>query len=151
MINDFKEIITKNSQETFDFGKEFSQKIRGGGLLCLEGELGAGKTTFTQGLLAGLGVKETVNSPTFLVMKQYLLENKDRTIKKIYHIDAYRIDGREMLDLGWEELIADGENILIVEWPEKIREIIPTDFWQIDFAHLEGDRRKIRFKKYEKK
>lgn len=151
MADDLREVINKNAQETFDLGREFAKRIKGGDLLCLEGELGAGKTTFTQGLLAGLGVKETVNSPTFLVMKQYLLENKDRTIKKIYHIDAYRIDGREMLDLGWEELIADGENILIVEWPEKIREIIPTDFWQIDFAHLEGDRRKIRFKKYEKK
>jgi len=151
MADDLREVINKNAQETFDLGREFAKRIKGGDLLCLEGELGAGKTTFTQGLLAGLGVKETVNSPTFLVMKQYLLENKDRTIKKIYHIDAYRIDGREMLDLGWEELIADGENILIVEWPEKIREIIPTDFWQIDFAHLEGDRRKIRLKKYEKK
>ena len=151
MADDLREVINKNAQETFDLGREFAKRIKGGDLLCLEGELGAGKTTFTQGLLAGLGVKETVNSPTFLVMKQYLLENKDGMIKKIYHIDAYRIDGREMLDLGWEELIADGENILIVEWPEKIREIIPTDFWQIDFAHLEGDRRKIRLKKYEKK
>lgn len=90
MADDLREVINKNAQETFDLGREFAKRIKGGDLLCLEGELGAGKTTFTQGLLAGLGVKETVNSPTFLVMKQYLLENKDGTIKKIYHIEACR-------------------------------------------------------------
>ncbi|MEF3691822.1 MAG: tRNA (adenosine(37)-N6)-threonylcarbamoyltransferase complex ATPase subunit type 1 TsaE [Candidatus Moraniibacteriota bacterium] len=148
MSKDLKEIITNNSRETFDCGKDFARKLKGGELLCLEGELGAGKTTFAQGLLAGLGVKETVNSPTFLVMKQYLLENNKGSIKKIYHIDAYRINGREMSDLGWEELLADKDNLLIVEWPEKIREIIPADFWQIDFEHLEGEQRKISFKKY---
>ncbi len=95
-------------------------------VLTLSGDLGAGKTTFVQGVASVLGVEEPVTSPTFVIMKIYDLINQP--FKRLVHMDAYRLKGKEHLRvLGWEALCADPENLICIEWPEKIEGAIPAD------------------------
>jgi tRNA threonylcarbamoyladenosine biosynthesis protein TsaE len=98
---------------------------RGACIICLSGDLGAGKTTFTQGLLKGLKVKGPYTSPTFVIMKHYK--------NNIYHFDAYRVAANDILNLGWEEIIGDKKNIVIVEWADRIKKIIPKNSLWIKF------------------
>lgn len=156
---DMQTIITKNSKETQELGAELAKKMRGGEVICLSGELGAGKTTFTQGFLKELGAKGPYTSPTFLIMKQYKLgtrnakrvtqnaEHKMRStihvVRYAYHVDAYRVDEKDVLNLGWEEIIADKKNVVIVEWAERIEKIIPKKAIQIKFEWVNEDERRI--------
>ncbi|HDO23848.1 MAG TPA: tRNA (adenosine(37)-N6)-threonylcarbamoyltransferase complex ATPase subunit type 1 TsaE, partial [bacterium] len=89
-----------------------------------------------------LGIKEKITSPTFVIQKNYKLRSKNR--KFLIHIDTYRIkDPKEILDLGWKELIKDPKNIILVEWAEKIKKILPKKYIQINFEHLGENKRKI--------
>jgi tRNA threonylcarbamoyladenosine biosynthesis protein TsaE len=108
-------------------------------IICLSGNLGSGKTTFTQGLLKGLKVKGPYTSPTFVIMKKY----KDN----IYHFDAYRVSAIDILNLGWNEIISDFKNIIIVEWAERVKKIIPKNALWIKFKWVNEDKRKIIFEK----
>lgn len=95
-------------------------------VLPFSGELGAGKTTFVQGIARALGVEERVTSPTFVILKIYNLH--DRPFKHLVHMDAYRLKGKEHLRvLGWDALCADPGNLICIEWPEKIAGAIPAD------------------------
>ena len=103
-------------------------------IFALRGDLGSGKTTFTQGFLRGLGIKERVNSPTFVLMKRFKLRNKK--FKSVYHLDCYRIKkSQELLDLGMKEIFDDPENIVFIEWPELIKEILPKNAKKIVFKY----------------
>jgi len=159
-------ITTKNSKETRDLGKMLAQEIKNGQVVCLSGELGSGKTTFTQGFLQGLKIKGPYTSPTFVIMKHYKPKTQNpkpktqsstpKNLKKlratgyellgIYHIDAYRINAKDILNLGWEEIIADSNNIIIVEWAERIKKIIPQNSLWICMEWLNEKERKIIFK-----
>jgi len=137
-----REFITEQAKETQKLGQLLAgeilrTKFTQAAVICLSGELGAGKTTFTQGLLKGLKVKGPYTSPTFVIMKQYK--------KNIYHLDAYRVTAEDILNLGWEELIADKNNILIVEWADRIKKIIPRNSIWIKFGWLDENKRKISF------
>ncbi len=151
-------IITKNAKETQELGKKLAGQMKGGEVICLSGELGAGKTTFTQGFLEALGAKGPYTSPTFLIMKQYKLgaQNVERgtqntkretrstihVLRYVYHIDAYRVSEKDVANLGWEEIIADKKNVVIVEWAERIKNIIPKNALQVKFEWVsEGERR----------
>lgn len=134
-------IITKNSRETQELGKKLAGKMQGGEVVCLSGELGSGKTTFTQGFLKELGAKGPYTSPTFLIMKEYKL--KDKTI---YHIDAYRVGEKDILNLGWEEIIADKKNVVIVEWAERIKNIVPKNALWVKFEWINENERRINLK-----
>jgi tRNA threonylcarbamoyladenosine biosynthesis protein TsaE len=92
-----KKIITKSEKETFELGKNFSEKLKGGEVIGLIGELGAGKTVFTKGLGKGLKIKEVISSPTFVLMKIYKTKNKN--IKSLIHIDAYRLQSEKDLEI----------------------------------------------------
>ncbi len=110
-------------------------------VLALSGDLGAGKTTFSQGVAAALGVSETVSSPTFVIEKVYVLEGG--SFERLVHIDAYRIKAvREMEVLAWAELMNDPKSLVVIEWPEKIAELIPDDAIRISFD-IAGDERII--------
>ena len=112
-------------------------------VIALHGELGSGKTTFVQGFARHYGVKDTVNSPTFLIMKKYPLTGAHRG-GSLYHFDLYRLGGEEeLLDLGWEELLGEAQSIILVEWPEKAGGILPAE--RIDvFLHAgAGDERHL--------
>lgn len=103
-------------------------------VLALKGELGAGKTSFVQGLAKGLGVKENVLSPTFLIVKSYNLQTKN--YKLFYHIDCYRLEKpKELLDLGWKDIIENPKNIVAVEWAERVKSILSKDTLWISFFH----------------
>src|SRR4030042_6073968 len=85
------EIITKSEKQTFNFAKKFAKTLKGGEVIGLVGDLGAGKTIFAKGLASGLGVKQTVNSPTFVIMKIYKIRGTKSGIRNLIHVDAYRI------------------------------------------------------------
>lgn len=113
-------------------------------ILALHGDLGAGKTTFTQSLAKELGVTEHVTSPTFVIMKGYELEGQK--YKNLFHIDAYRIeDVDEMRPLGFTALLAQKDTIVCIEWAENISELLPENTLHMNIE-IEGEGRKIEFK-----
>jgi tRNA threonylcarbamoyladenosine biosynthesis protein TsaE len=131
------EFVTTDFKQTQKLGELLSRELRGGEVVCLSGDLGAGKTTFTQGLLKGLGAKGPYTSPTFVIMKKYG--------EHIFHIDAYRVGADDILNLGWKEIIADKNNIVIIEWAERVSDIIPKDSLWVNFEWKGEKERKIMF------
>jgi len=111
---------TLNSpKETFAYGKKLAAKLKGGDILLLSGELGAGKTSLVKGLAVGLGVKNEITSPTFAIMNVYKI--KKLKIKNFVHIDTYRLkDEKELLEIGVEDYLGRLDTICAIEWPEKI-------------------------------
>lgn len=109
-------------------------------VVTLSGDLGAGKTTFAKGVARALGITEHVTSPTFVIMKIYDLEGQ--AFKRLVHIDAYRLKGMHHLKvLGWEELLADAGNLILIEWPEKIAGAVPQDAVRLALRYSgEGER-----------
>ena len=106
--------------------KEFVKNDGGALIVGLYGDLGSGKTAFTQVVAKCLGVKETVTSPTFVIEKIYKLDHRD--FEHLIHIDAYRLkNGDELLHLGWEEIAKNPKNIIFIEWPERVAEILPNN------------------------
>jgi len=139
-----KKYITNNTRETQKLGEEFAKEVlknmpeKGAVVFGLQGNLGGGKTTFLQGFAKGLGIKEKILSPTFVIQKRF---------GKFYHIDCYRLNKPEdILELGWKEIIEDAENIVAIEWPEKIKKFLPKKTIMVEFAYLEKNKRLINFK-----
>lgn len=115
-------------------------------VLGLYGDLGSGKTTFTQFLARAYGISDHIQSPTFLIEKKYTI-NEGSRFKNFIHIDAYRLDSaNEILNLNWQEIISNPENLIIVEWPERINDVLPEDILVIKFRHLDEDHRELETK-----
>lgn len=111
---------TNMASETFQLGMELAEHAVPGQVYCLDGDLGTGKTVFTQGFAAGLGIKEPVSSPTFTIVQVYEEGRLD-----FYHFDVYRIsDVEEMYEIGCEEYF-DGEGVCLIEWAHLIKDILP--------------------------
>lgn len=111
-------------------------------IVGLSGELGSGKTVFAQGFAKALGVKEKVTSPTFVLLKRFKFQVSG--FKNLIHIDAYRIQNtKEILDLGWHELVADKKNIILIEWVEKIKKILPPTYFLVSLGHINEKKRAI--------
>jgi tRNA threonylcarbamoyladenosine biosynthesis protein TsaE len=139
-----KTYLTSSSEETKKLGEELARKFlasyslpptpRRALVLALQGELGSGKTTFVQGFLRGLGIKKRSASPTFIIMRRFKIKNCK--LKNLYHIDAYRIrKPQELLALGAEDIFADHKNIVLVEWADDIKTILPRNCRWIRFSH----------------
>lgn len=112
-----KRFISKSEKDTINFAKKFATTLKGGEILSLEGDLGAGKTVFTKGLAQGLGIKKIIKSPTFVLMKVFAVNHK--TIENLIHIDAYRLNNfEELKDIGLEDFL-NHQNIVVVEWGGK--------------------------------
>ncbi len=134
------EILTKSAIETQELGQKLADNLTDGGLVCLYGNLGSGKTTFVQGLANGLGIKQRIVSPTFIFIRSYSLNNG----QTLYHIDLYRIESlMDARALGIEEILSDPKNIVLIEWPEKIKEILPKKRTEIFFEYIKDNERKI--------
>jgi tRNA threonylcarbamoyladenosine biosynthesis protein TsaE len=118
-----KDIISNSSKETAVLAKKFAQNLNFGDNIFLIGDLGAGKTIFTQSLLKSLGVKNIINSPSFKLINEYDISFNSKNIK-CYHFDLYRLESiEEILYLGWEEMINSTENICIIEWADRAKEL----------------------------
>lgn len=113
---------TYGPQETHDLGRKLGAQALPGQVICLEGDLGVGKTVFTQGFAEGLGIDGQVNSPTFTILQIY-----EEGRLPLYHFDVYRIgDAQEMEEIGYEEYFY-GQGVCLIEWPSRIEELIPPE------------------------
>lgn len=115
-------------------------------VIGLRGDLGAGKTTFTQIFANLVGISENVTSPTFVILKKYKLDGKVFGDKFVFfiHIDAYRLKGGfELNAIGWQGIISDPKNLVMIEWPELVTDVMPADTIFIDFKHVDENTREI--------
>lgn len=140
--------ITKDFQETQNLGISLAQAILREGLqkqavvLAMHGDLGSGKTTFLQGFAKGLGIAQVVNSPTFVIMKKFEIENAE--FKYLYHFDLYRLEDEKDLEfLAIPELVKDPKNIIAIEWPEKIVSKLNQPIINIVCQHQEDQAREL--------
>ncbi len=134
-----KTFVTHSKEETRSLGKRLSALLNEGDVILLEGDLGAGKTTFVGGVGEGLNVKEDVISPTFNIMKCYF-----RGTLPLYHIDAYRLEGQN-IEIGLDEYI-EGDGACFIEWPQFISPLIPDDKLEIVLTNKGENDRSITFK-----
>lgn len=130
------EIITHSTKETKKFASEIAKNIKPGDVLALYGDLGSGKTTFTRYLVEHLGLKNRVQSPTFVIVRKY---------EHVNHIDLYRLTSeKEVEDLGMAEMLEDKNLISIIEWPELAEKLLPKNTTKIYFEYIDENTRKIR-------
>jgi len=129
--------------EAARFVSELTPMTESATLVTLSGDLGAGKTAFTKSLARALGVAEVVNSPTFVLEKIYQLA-PSKNFKRLIHIDAYRLEqGSDLAPLGFDESMRDADNLIVLEWPEKVAVALPAPAVQISIEVLTGGARKI--------
>lgn len=139
-ISERVEITSPSPEETQNIGVQLGELARAGDLFCLEGELGSGKTCFVQGLGRGLGIRDSIHSPTFV------LANEHRGGRlPLYHLDVYRVHSAdEAIGFGLDDYLA-GDGLLVIEWAEKIREALPEERLWISFEHVGENERAISF------
>ena len=146
------EVRVAGAIEMARFAASFVEKLQpqeeSATIVALSGELGAGKTTFAQAVAKHLGVEETVNSPTFVIEKIYKLSGEGWG--QCVHIDAYRLKSADELHaLGWDQLVADSQNLILIEWPEHVESAIPKDAHRISIEIGEGESRTIQLPRLE--
>lgn len=129
-----KEFIANNEEETMDFAERLGELLQPNQVITLDGDLGAGKTTFTKGLAKGLGVKRTVNSPTYTIVKY-------RGRMPLYHMDVYRLEDSEE-DIGFDEYFS-GEGVTVIEWSDYIHTFLPDTYLKIQMKKESADQRQI--------
>lgn len=139
------EIVTKSALETEKLGESLANNLKRGSnnprIICLYGELGSGKTTFTKGFARGLGIKQRILSPTFIIIRRYQITNYQLPITNFYHLDLYRIQSlSDAKSLGLEEILSDTHNIVLIEWPKVIREILSKKRTEIYFRYLKENK-----------
>jgi len=134
------ELISQSYEDTQALGKRLSKVVKPGDILCLFGDLGSGKTTMIKGLAVGLGAhEEDVTSPTFVFLNVY-----DRLKRPVYHFDLYRLEKiEELFDIGYEEFLY-GDGIAVVEWSERLGELLPKERLDIFLMHQGEDVRAIK-------
>jgi tRNA threonylcarbamoyladenosine biosynthesis protein TsaE len=136
------EIISNSVQETKKFAKEISKKTKQGQVVALKGDLGSGKTTFSQGFAKGLGIDQHVGSPTFKLVSEYVGSSLN-----LYHVDCYRLNSlQEFLNLGGENLLLPDNGITLIEWADIIQELLPKGTIEIEFSRVKDNpnKRKLR-------
>lgn len=140
-----REFITESREETIQLGKNLAKAIPPGSCLALIGKLGAGKTTLVKGLAEGLQIEGQIVSPTFLLIKEYTNGRLP-----LYHIDAYRISQpQELVEVGVEDYLLRAEGITVIEWAEKIREILPPNCIEVKIEIRGKEKRKFTFKDFQ--
>ncbi|MBM6955394.1 tRNA (adenosine(37)-N6)-threonylcarbamoyltransferase complex ATPase subunit type 1 TsaE [Limosilactobacillus coleohominis] len=132
-----KQLTLNNSNETIALGERMAADLRPGDVVVLNGDLGAGKTTFTKGIAKGLGIKEIIKSPTFTIIHEY----QDGRIP-LYHMDAYRLENGGAEDLGLDEYF-DGDGVSVVEWAQFAEDELPDEFLAITFKRTDDESKRI--------
>lgn len=139
-------LITKSSDETKKIGNDFAQKLNPTDVVLLYGDLGAGKTTFVQGLAEGLGIKDRILSPTFVLQRIHDVPNNK--FGNLNHLDLYRIEEpTEIENLGLFEMIEDESAVTIIEWADRLKDFTPKQGYRIYFNYLSNDQREISINK----
>ncbi len=129
------ELTTNSVEQTHRLGVHLGELLEAGDIVCLSGDLGAGKTAFTQGVGAGWGAAETVTSPTFTLVHEHRRKRDDQ---RLYHVDCYRLRGdTDALSIGLEEMF-HSESVTVMEWPENVRDVLPKEILWIDLF-ITGD------------
>lgn len=159
----YMKVSIKSLGEMEEFAKGFMEDVVGGLevggagragatnalVIGLQGELGAGKTTFTKAVAKVLGVRDVVTSPTFVIEKIYKLsinEIGSRLFSRLIHIDAYRLESSdELLAIGWEEIIKDKENLILIEWPEKVESVLSKNIHTMKFKFIDESTREVEY------
>ena len=157
-------MISKSGRETIEIAKTFLTKLlknsrhEGALVVGLSGDLGAGKTAFVKAVAKHLKIKNKVFSPTYVIMKKYFLPRprgsaptkvgaRGSNYKFFYHIDAYRLKNeKELIHLGWKEIISDKENLVFVEWPENISKAMPSNAKYVYITHTKNGHRDFKLK-----
>ena len=131
-------------------GAELAAVVRAGDVVLLHGDLGAGKTTLAQGFAASLGVRGTVQSPTFTFVATHAATTSDgRGIERVHHIDLYRLeDASELAGIGWESYLEDSAAVTVVEWPERAGDAVPGEAWVVEIGYAGPDRRIARLESW---
>ena len=134
----------RSVEETWDLARQLAAELGPGDVICLEGDLGAGKTTFTQGLAAALGVRGRVTSPTFCIVQEHAADpSAGGTVPLLVHMDLYRLHGEDdVLAIGWEDYLARGAAI-VVEWPERAGTLVPASARHVVFHNLGEETRLV--------
>lgn len=158
-MNNEEIYLTKTSEETKKLAQNIAKTIKSGVFLAFYGNLGSGKTTFIQGLAEGLGIKRRFISPTFIIVRHYVIQIKNQkpkikittqNLQSFYHIDLYRMDNvDDLLGIGLDEIIEDKNNIVAVEWAEKLGDMLPKKRIEFYFKYIDENSREIRIKNYE--
>lgn len=142
------DFLSRSSEKTRRLGMRLGAELRSGDVICLQGDLGAGKTTFVQGIALGWGSQDAVSSPTFIIVNLYRRGDDAR----LFHMDAYRLDSTpEAEELDLDSMLAQGP--LIIEWPERVQGLIPDEHLWIELSHVTEEERGMKFqangKRYE--
>lgn len=134
-------VITNSPEETMETASKIAASLKGGDLIALIGQLGTGKTVFVKGIARGLGVEDHlyVNSPSFVVLKEY------KGDRELYHFDVYRLEPESFCETMDYEKYFYGDGITVVEWADKIRDILPEEYLQVKLSHENGNRRRFEF------
>ncbi len=146
---DLMVIRTHNLEETYQLAESFISRLRPdrarATVVALEGDLGSGKTSFTQGVAKALGIDDVITSPTFVIEKIYQPQGS-MLWHHLVHIDAYRLDsGRELLTLGFAELLRDPGNLIIIEWPKRVADALPDSSMTLSFTFIDENTREITY------
>ena len=131
--------ISSSEEETTKFADDFAKELKKGEIILLNGDLGSGKSVFARGVIRSFGVKKQIPSPTFTIVNEY-----DTDFCKLYHFDMYRLEEvEEAIAIGVDEIFEDKESIKLVEWPEKVWQIIPNKVIKVNIEKIDDTKRKI--------
>lgn len=135
------DFFSRSPEQTRRLGARLGAVLRPGDVICLQGDLGAGKTTFVQGVAKGWGSLDSVSSPTFIIVNEYRRADGSR----LFHMDAYRLDSApEAEELDLDSMLADGA--LLVEWPERIDGLVPAEHLWVKLEHVDEEEREMKFR-----
>ena len=135
------DFCSRSPQQTRSIGMRLGEALQAGDVICLQGDLGAGKTTFVQGIAKGWGSLDPVSSPTFVIVNVY----RRADLGQLFHMDAYRLDSTpEAEELDLDSMLAEGP--LLIEWPERINGLVPNERLWVQLAHIAEEEREMKFK-----
>ncbi|MBQ7695967.1 MAG: tRNA (adenosine(37)-N6)-threonylcarbamoyltransferase complex ATPase subunit type 1 TsaE [Lentisphaeria bacterium] len=142
-MNIDEELLSRSEEETENFAAKLAARLAPGQAVLLRGDLGAGKTVFSRGFARGLGCEDTLSSPTYTIVQEYLLPGGAR----LYHMDLYRIaDAGSALGFGVDEFLDDPRAYKLIEWPERIESLLPEGCVTVEISHLGDEERLLRVK-----
>jgi len=140
------DFFSRSPEQTRRIGMRLGGVLRAGDLICLQGDLGAGKTTFVQGIAQGWGSLDSVSSPTFILVNVYRRDDQSQ----LFHMDAYRLDSTpEAEELDLDSMLAEGA--LIIEWPERMAGLIPAERLWVNLEHVDDEEREMKFNAHGKR